>query len=164
MLYHGSKIEGLSVLKPNISFECEKLVYATNEFEYALIRSGNFDISNFMIREEHYEGDNYHELCELKPGAFKELFDRKGYIYIVKDKYFEQFREAEFISKTKVPIWNCLVIENILDGLVDNTNVDLIWYGTEKWEKYWKNVKGGLNGYIQRKEESLRKVNEAKAQ
>ena len=160
MLYHGSKtLISDGYLKPNICYELESFVYATDNYEYALIRSGNFDITKPEVREEHepYNGGWYHELCEIWPGSFKRLFDRPGYIYVLHEYDFsEQFRESEYVSRNEVKIARTIFIPNILKELEKSDTIKLIYNGYEGY--YWSHVKGGKEGYLQRKQSSAQEV------
>lgn len=156
-LFHGTKTfikDG--ILKPNICFELESFVYATDDYEYALIRSGNFDITKFRIREEHEEG--YHELCEIYDGAIEELFNRPGYIYLVNKDDFKPLRESEFVSNKEVKIVNMIYIENILEEINKSDKIKLIKTSDLEYEEYWSKIKGGKSGYLERKQISVNEV------
>lgn len=156
-LYHGTKtLIKDGVLKPNICFELESFVYATDNYEYALIRSGNFDITKFRVREEHEK--DYHELCEIYEGAFEELFDRPGYIYLVDRNDFKPLRESEFVSEHEVRIIDTIYIENILDEINKSDKIKLIRTNDLEYEEYWSKIRGGKQGYLHRKQESVNEV------
>lgn len=155
-LYHGSKTKIDSFLKPNICYELNSFVHATDNYEYALIRSGNFDITKPRCREEH--GIDSHELCEIYEGAFEDLFDRPGYIYLVDKNDFDQFRETEFVSRDEVKIVDTIYIENILDELNQSGRVKLIRTNDPEYEEYWSKIRGGRNGYVERKISAAKEV------
>lgn len=134
------------------------VVYATKDYYYALIRAGDFDITKFLIREEYSEKDNIRQLAEIEPGAFKKVFDRPGHIYIVDESTFIYNKGSEeYISRDKVKIKAHMYIDNIWNEI--NKHLDkyeLITY--DNTEEYWKNVRGGKEGYLKRKQEYVNKV------
>ena len=155
MLYHGSKTYIEDCLEPRVSFELEKWVYATDDYFYALLRCGNFDITKSLAREEHEWGR--HSLCEVVPGAFEELFDRPGYIYEVDESLFTKLRDGEYVADKEVPIVRCIHIENIWKELQRYPDVyELISY--EDSEPYWEKVRGGKEGYLERRRNSVNKI------
>lgn len=156
-LYHGSKTKIETCLKPSISYELKNWVYATDDYYYALVRSGAFDLTKFMVREE-YEGPNKpYELCELYSGAFEELFDRPGYIYIVSPDLFEYRHGTEWVSDKYIRIDDTIYIPNVWEELNKNIgHYKLI--RNEDSEEYWKNVRGGREGYLKRKKEALSNI------
>ena len=89
LLYHGSKAEIQNELTPHVSLEGLPLVYATNDWDYALIRAGKFTPGEVLIREEHDIGK--HSLAEVEPGAFDKVFNRPGYIYEVNNNYLKNW-------------------------------------------------------------------------
>lgn len=157
ILYHGSKTEIQNELTPHISFEQIPLVYATNDRDYALIRSGKFTPGEILIREEH--GNGTHSLAEVEPGAFKKVFDRRGYIYEVDNDKFKYNYGTEYISNHNAKIKKTEVINNVLDEIRKNPNIELISY--ENPGDYWNNVTGGREGYIERKKKSVAAMNKA---
>lgn len=161
MLYHGSKyfIEG--ELEPRISFACQKLVYATDNYFYALVRAGNFDMTKSLIREDYKGTDKPYQLVEIVPGAFEEVFNRKGYIYEVDDRSFIGSPDVnEFVSENNVKIENCIVIENVYEEILKNIeHYELISYDNS--EEFWKTVRGGKEGYLDRRSKRLQKMKEA---
>ena len=157
MLYHGST-KKFDTLKTNVSYELEKWCYATDDYSYALIRCGAFDVNKALIREEHEIGK--HTLCELYPGAFNDVFNRPGYMYILQENNFTKFRETEYVSDHDVTPMYRIEIKNVLARLLVDPSIILI--KDEDSEEYWKNVKGGKQGYIQRKQESAKLIAEKK--
>jgi hypothetical protein len=161
MLYHGSKyfIEG--ELEPRISFACKRLVYATDNYFYALVRAGNFDVTKSLIREDYKGADKPYQLVEVVPGAFEEVFNCKGYIYEVDDRLFVSSNDInEFVSKSNVKIENCIVIENVYEEILKNVeHYELISY--DDAEEFWKTVRGGREGYLDRRAKRLQKMKEA---
>lgn len=157
ILYHGSKTEIQNELTPHISLEQIPLVYATNDRDYALIRAGKFVPGQVLIREEHEDGK--HTLAEVEPGAFKKVFNRPGYIYQVDNKNFKYNYGTEYISNYNAKIRKTEKLDNVLEQIEKNPNIELISY--ENPGDYWDNVRGGREGYIQRKMESVKAMNKA---
>lgn len=161
MLYHGSKyfIEG--ELEPRISFACKRLVYATDNYFYALVRSGNFDVTKSLIREDYNGADKPYQLVEVVPGAFEEVFNCKGYIYEVDGRSFVSSGDInEFVSESNVTIESCTVIENVYEEILKNAeHYELISY--DDAEEFWKTVRGGREGYLDRRAKRLKKMKEA---
>lgn len=158
LLYHGSTVEIKDhELTPHVSLEGIPLVYTTNDYDYALIRAGKFVPGEVLIREEHEEG--HHSLAEVEPGAFKKVFDRPGYIYQVDSKNFKYNYGTEFISNTNSKINSTEKIDNVLDKIKNNPNIELVSY--ENSGDYWNNVRGGREGYKQRKLASVKLMNDA---
>ena len=155
MLYHGSKtlIEGY--LEPHVCYELKNWVYATDDYLYALIRCGNFDVTKFLIREDY--DDNKYSLAEIVPGAFKYVFDRPGYIYVVENTYFTYNHYTEYVSEKPVPIVRRININNVWNELQKHKDIiEFITY--ENSDEYWKNVKGGREGYLERKRKAISKM------
>lgn len=161
MLYHGSKYFIKNELEPRLSFDCKKLVYATDDYFYALVRAGNFDMTKALIREDYNGPERPYQLVEIVPGAFEEVFNCKGYIYEVDSKSFVNSCYAnEFVSENNVKINNVTVIENVYEELLLHRNrYELISYYNS--DKVWKTVRGGKEGYLERRAKRIRKVKEA---
>lgn len=157
MLYHGSKNLIENYLEPRVSYEMKPLVYATDDWCYALLRCGNFDITKFLIREDYDEATNKLSLAEIVPGAFKYLFDRTGYIYELDERYFVFNHDTEYISEDYVPISRCTVIDNVWNEIQKHLDrFELIFY--ENSDAYWKTVRGGREGYLDRKRKGLKEM------
>lgn len=160
MLYHGSKYFIKDELEPRVSFAYRKLVYATDNYFYALVRAGNFDMTKFLIREDYNGADKPYQLVEIVPGAFEEVFNSRGYIYEVDDRTFISSGDVnEFVSEVNVKIKNCIVIENVYEEILKNSeHYELISY--ENSEEIWKTVRGGKEGYLERKAKRIQKIKE----
>ena len=152
-LFHGSPIGGLTVLKPQISLELKPRLYATADRRYAIIRAGaQLD----LVREEYQGFDKPFEIAECYPNAFEKQFDRVGYIYWVdkKDFIINPDDPDEYICDHEVRPVRCETISNILSLMQEG-----LWLGTGgfelvyEWdsEEYWKGVRGGREGYLERK-------------
>ena len=158
MLYHGSKYYIKEELEPRMSFAYKKLVYATDDYFYALVRAGNFDITKALVREDYKGAGKPYQLVEIVPGAFEELFNCKGYIYEVDDGSFISSEDVnEFVSEVNVKIENCIVVENVYEEILKNSErYELISY--ENSDEFWKTVRGGKEGYLERKAKRVHKI------
>lgn len=147
-LFHGTQVDGLKELKPSISLEFESFVYATDDIAYALVRAGwQLD----QIREEYYGKEKPFEIAECYPDAFKHQFDCPGYIYLLDSNDFEYNPDTgEYRSRKPVKPIDCWCISNILDAmtLVYPNRYTFVYDGDEN---YWKNVRGGREGFLKRK-------------
>ncbi len=157
-LYHGSSTSHLKVLRPNISLELKPRLYATEDYYYALVRSGR---QLDLIREEYYGLDKPFELCECYPGAFEQMFDAPGSIYTVPKSGFRMNPNDpdEYISDDYAypvgEMWHNSALRIMREH---PERFKLIFYGTPEWREYWKNVRGGLDGYLERKHERKNKM------
>lgn len=156
MLYHGSKTYIKGKLEPRKSYEMIDWVYATDDYFYALIRCGNFDITKFLIREDFNEETGKLSMAEIVPGAFKYLFDRPGYIYCLDEKYFRHNRWTEYVSDTEVPIKKIIFIENVWNEIRKHPDKYDIYYYDDL--EYWKTVRGGKEGYLERKRKVIENI------
>lgn len=161
MLYHGSKYFIEDELEPRLSFDCKKFVYATDDYFYALVRAGNFDVTKALIKEGYNGADKPYQLVEVVPGAFEEVFNGKGYIYEVDERLFVSGNEInEFVSESDVNIENVIVIENVYEEILKNAeHYELISY--DDAEEFWKTVRGGREGYLERRAQRLQRMKEA---
>ena len=163
MLYHGSKylIEG--ELEPRMSFACKKLVYATDNYFYALVRAGNFDMTKFLIKEDYNGEGKPYQLVEIVPGAFEEVFNRMGYIYEVDERSFVSSGDInEFVSEINVGIEKRIVINNVYEEMLKYAeHYELVSY--EDSEEIWKTVRGGREGYLERRAKRLQMMKEVGA-
>jgi hypothetical protein len=162
-LYHGSNKYIENELIPHKSFHYEPLVYATSDLRYALVRAGKFDINKLTFKED-YDGMII-TLIELVPNAFEEVFDTDGYIYEVDDSTFERTDDLmpnEYICHENCPIIKTIRIRNIGEEIEQMMYpyIQIIKY--EDSEDYWKTVRGGREGYLQRRRERVEKLNKDK--
>lgn len=152
MLYHGSKHQITDEITPHVSFDGIPLVYATDDYRYALIRAGNFNPDKFMLKEDYSGIGEPIRLIELYPGAFLDAFDCEGHIYMIESDTFTMNVQNEYISKQPVKIKEQQTIRNIWYVIKNHyTQFELIYY--EDSEPYWKTVRGGRAGYLKRREE-----------
>ena len=163
MLYHGSNHYISDQIEPRISFDGVPLVYATDDFYYALVRAGRFNPDNFTIKEDYQGMNKPFRLIELYPGAFEIAFDCEGYIYCLDDKPFVPHIWNEYISIKPVEIQERIPISNVLDEVLKHPDhYELIRY--EDSEPYWQTVNGGKEGYLKRREERAAALKEAQQQ
>lgn len=162
MLYHGSKYLIEDELEPRLSFAYKRLVYATDNYFYALVRAGNFDMNKFLIREDYNGADKPYQLVEVVPGAFEEVFNCRGYIYEVDERSFISSCDVnEFVSEDYVKIENVTAIENVWEEMLKHAeHYELVPY--EDSERVWKTVRGGKEGYLERRMRRIQKMKEVK--
>lgn len=148
LLFHGTQVEGIRELRPSISLEYESFVYATDDLAYALVRAGK---QLDQIREEYYGPDKPFELAECYPDAFKHQFDCKGYVYLLNSEDFVQNPDTgEYRSTKAVKPIAYLCVPNIW-GLMTGQLDDRYKFFYDGDEEYWKNVRGGRQGFLERK-------------
>ena len=157
-LYHGSNTYIENELTPHKSFHYEPLVYATSDARYALVRAGKFDVNKFTFKED-YDGVTY-TLIELVPNAFEETFNTDGYVYEVDDTSFIQTNDLmpnEYISHNNCSIIRTFRVRNVGEEIkLLYPYIKIIKY--EEADEYWKTVRGGKEGYLQRRKERIEKL------
>lgn len=159
MLYHGSNYFIENELEPRLSFDYKKLVYATDDYFYALVRAGKFNMEKFTCKEDYEGKDKPFRLIELVPGAFKEVFDVEGYIYEVDDDLFKPNGPLEYVAEQRVDIRKVIKIDNVWNEILKHVaHYKLIFYGED--EEYWKTVRGGKEGYLERRTKRIQKMKE----
>ena len=157
-LYHGSNKYIENELIPHKSFHYKPLVYTTSNYYYALVRAGKFDINKLTFKED-YDGVTF-TLIELAPNAFEEVFNTDGYIYEVDNSLFihtDELMPNEYISQYNCAIIKTIHIENIGKEIgMRFPHINIIKY--EESDDYWKTVRGGREGYLQRRKERVEKL------
>lgn len=157
-LYHGSNKYIENQLTPHKSFHYESLVYATSDYYYALVRAGKFDVNKLTFKED-YDGVTF-TLVELTPNAFEEVFNTDGYIYEVDNKslyHTDNLMVNEYISHQPCLIIRTIYIENVGQEIkMRFPHINIIKY--EESDDYWKTVRGGKEGYLQRRRERVEKL------
>lgn len=123
-LYHGSPFK-FNTLKVRDSGYSGKHAFATDNYAFALVYAGK-QWSDFEINQSRVNGVMY--LTEIISGKFKEIFDRPGYIHLVKSEYFKPFHGVEYISNQDVPVIKTIRVDNILEELKKDPNVKLFEY------------------------------------
>lgn len=157
-LYHGSNKHIENELIPHKSFHYEPLVYATSDYYYALVRAGKFDVNKLFFKEDY---DGYTStLVELIPNAFEEVFNTDGYIYEVDNRtfvYISDLMPNEYISHDNCTIIKTTHILNIGEEIkMRFPHIQIIKF--EESDEYWKTVRGGKDGYLQRRRERVEKL------
>lgn len=116
---YGSLNDNIKVLKPELGKHRKKCVYASRNKCVAMLYSnrgkGDLDVLIGTINKELI-------VVERRKGVFKELYDRKGYIYEVSDATFAHYNylwSKELISFEEVKVENKIEIPNILEKLED---------------------------------------------
>ena len=146
-LFHGTQVGGIKELKPSISLEFVSMVYATDNLAYALVRAGK---QLDEIREEYYGNSEPFEIAECYPDAFKHQFDCDGYVYLLNPEDFEYNPETtEYRSTKPVKPVGVMHIDNIWKKMNTVENGYKFVYDGD--EDYWKNVRGGREGFLKRK-------------
>lgn len=159
MLYHGSNARISNCLLPHKSFHYKPYVYATSDLHYAIVRAGRFDPKISLFKED-YDGKTY-TLIELKPSASEEAFDTDGYVYVVDDNSFSSVKDGlpnEFVSEKPCEIKDTIYIPNVLNYINSSDCYRIIRCGSEREHEYWKTVRGGKEGYLQRRKERAKKL------
>lgn len=159
-LYHGSNKYIENELIPHKSFHYEPLVYATSDYYYALVRAGKFDVNKLFFKEVY---DGYTStLIELIPNAFEEVFNTDGYIYEVDSKtlyHTDKYMDNEYVSQQSCKIIKTTYIENVGKEIKTRfPHINIIKY--EESDDYWKTVRGGKDGYLQRRRERVERLSE----
>jgi hypothetical protein len=159
-LYHGSNKYIENDLIPHKSFHYKPLVYATSDYYYALVRAGKFDVNKLTFKED-YDGVTF-TLIELIPNAFEEVFDTDGYIYEVDDSlfvYISDLMPNEYISYDNCKIIKTTYIKNVGEEIKTRfPHINIIKY--KESDEYWKTVRGGKDGYLQRRRERVERLSE----
>lgn len=158
-LYHGSNKYIENELTPHKSFHYKPLVYATTDYYYALVRAGKFDVNKLTFKED-YDGVTF-TLIELVPNAFEEVFNTNGYVYEVDDSLFysqDGLMPNEYISHDNCRIIKTIRIRNVGEEIEQMAYpyIQIIKY--EESDDYWKTVRGGREGYLQRRKERVEKL------
>ena len=156
-LFHGSNTYIKDTLVPHKSFHYQPYVYATTDFNYALLRAGKFSPEKIMLKED-YNGKTI-TLIELYQGAFTDALSTEGYIYVVDGKGFVHTDDCmcgEYISTMDCPIEEKIIIHNVLMAILNNAQFKLIYYKDS--DEYFKSVRGGREGYLERRKERVERL------
>ena len=158
MLYHGSNKYIENELIPHKSFHYKPLIYATSDYYYALVRAGKFNPEKLTFKED-YDGV-VHTLIELVPNAFEEVFNTDGYIYEVDNSLFvhtDDLMPNEYVCNENCAIIKTIHIDNVgQEILMRFPHINIITY--EESDDYWATVRGGREGYLQRRQERVEKL------
>ena len=157
-LYHGSNKYIENELTPHKSFHYKPLIYATSDLRYALVRAGKFDVNKLTFKE-NYDGVTF-TLVELTPNAFEEVFNTDGYIYEVDDSLFvhtDDLMPNEYICHDNCRIIKTIRIRNVGEEIkLISPYIKIIRY--EESDNYWQTVRGGREGYLQRRKDRVEKL------
>ena len=133
VLYHGSTIGNMKIIKPNISTHGHPYVYATPLIGIAvgyLGRWNDFDISTGTYNNIPYMVERY-------PNAMKKIFKNTGYIYTVDPSGFInkakingkiELMGFEFISTKPVKVLSMETINNPCEYILNLPSTDIRVY------------------------------------
>lgn len=161
IVYHGSSIKDLDVIKSNISSHNIKCIYASENMAVAMMFMGKTnDLQTLKAIE-----NGIPVLVERKEGILQEAYNKPGYIYLLPGKTFshksflwkpEVISTEEFIRP--ISIIKC---DNILDSLKEQAiqgNLHLYFYpnrpsyipidNSDLIKMYINYEKKGINGAI----------------
>jgi hypothetical protein len=136
MLYHGSNVSGLCILKPKPSSILQGIhaIFATPRFALAACFIPKWDDSVLTLEIEQDDTfSTYIVLRECKPNVLHELFNVDGYIYSVPDSGFINDSRLgmpydELFCKRCVRIVDSQYIPNVIVLLRTFSNVKLIYH------------------------------------
>lgn len=165
-LYHGSNTNIIgNILTPHISFDYKPLVYATDDFAYAVVRCGKFNIEDISIKEDYRGFDHLYTLVELCPNAFKDIFDVSGTVYFVDDVNFSMVRDNEYISEKEVSITNKVHIDNVWGFMINGPFSDRYNLFPYEGRDYYFNVNNiDFDAYMARRQERIQKIKNIKGE
>lgn len=150
-VFHGSRYAIDECLKPRVSFDGKPLVYATSDYNYALLRAGRFNPQVFSIKEDYNPETGEFKLIELVPGALDYLFNVPGFVYILNRGEFEPNFGTEYVSSSNVDIQHAIKVDNLLAEMKKSGRFEFIEFSDPENEKYWEGVRGGRDGYLRRR-------------
>lgn len=115
-------------------------------------------MENFLIKED-YTNDLF-TLVELEENAFDKTFDTEGYIYITYGDFvhIDGLMDNEYVSETACFIQDVLYVSNVKQAILNNIHHYRIIKHDDT--EYWKTVRGGKEGYLQRRKERIEKIKE----
>lgn len=130
IVYHGSPMKLTKLIPKNNSYEDHDYVFGTPDRNFALCYAGN-PWNDFTINQSYLNGEL--TLIEIEPGAFKQTFDRAGYIYTLPAKDFTITQSShKVMSDHSVIPTDIERIPNVYQEL-KRSGVKLYPYGT--WPK-----------------------------
>lgn len=118
-LYRGTKIAGLTEMKPKLVNHDKPYVYATTDKVEAIIYSvkgGNLNYTNIY----GYDDDNSRCLIERKENCLEEIYNTEGRYYILDETNFKKHEELgvgenEYVSELPVKVIEEVTIPNVWD-------------------------------------------------
>ena len=122
ILYHGSQVPDLKVLKPNSHNAVSKrpVVFATSDIRFALAMmygTGDELAVGYFVDTNTHEEEMY--IDELQPNKLR-LLEAPGYLYEVSTEGFYQdpvLSHVELVKDTEAQVIKVSKIYNILDEL-----------------------------------------------
>ncbi len=109
-LFHGSH-KKLKILKPSKG----DYLYASPSFNYAICFAGKKWKNNDEISLQINNNRIY--LIELKENAFKDIYNTKGYIYVINHPYFKYFKDNEYTVNEYIKPCKRIKINNVYEFL-----------------------------------------------
>lgn len=160
-LYHGSNtLITDGYLTPHISFDYKPLVYATDDYTYALVRCGKFNLQDISIKEEYKGIGTTFTLIELRENAFKDIFNTVGYIYDVPKICFVK-KDNEYISEDEILILHTTIIQNVWEEMQKyKDKYEFISFADS--DVYFKQCGIDKVAYFERRKERIKKLKEIK--
>ena len=90
IVFHGSRVSGLTVISPTVSTHGQAYVYAARQRIVALLFLGSWD--DFMLNVA-YGDDGILEITERFAGALEQIYENaSGFLYELDDSDFSQNR------------------------------------------------------------------------
>lgn len=132
IVYHGSPIQGLDIINPNISTHNKSYVYATRNYILALIFSVKWDDFDILLSKENKKI----VLRESYKDAFYKIFKNKsGSIYHLPDTTFKLNKtsfSSELVSIKSVKVLREDKIDDIYNTIMESKDIILIKYSDNK--------------------------------
>ncbi len=121
-LYHGSKIGGITTLKPSQYPGVSKkpVVFATSDIRFALTMiygTGNDFAVGYIVNRANGKEEMY--IDEIKQGSVA-LLDAPGYIYEVDSAGFRRLpvlAHVEYVKYSETPVISATAVHSVLDEL-----------------------------------------------
>ena len=143
-LYHGS-CKYFNIIKPFKSNHNIEAVYASPDRDFALCYAGN-KWHDGIINQCYY--NNQLTLTELAPNIFNTIYNTAGYLYTINDvidfnpvvESNGRIHKKELYAFHSIKYTNVTKIDNILNEILNNSNIDLYYYPTKPywWNEYYK--------------------------
>ena len=119
VVYHGSPIGDLKVIKRHISTHQKNVVYATDNRSVAILfmgrGMGDLD-TDLSVNEE-----GKISLVERRTGVLNHLYNKEGYLYELdgtKFNHYDYLWGPEVVSFEDAPVMSCTKINNILEEII----------------------------------------------
>ena len=119
-VYHGSPVEGLTYIDPQISTHGKNWVYATKDKGIALTFMQKW---NDYLLSQSVDEHGHQTLTERLPNILEEIYKgKKGYIYYLNSSNFLEGQTSfspEVVSEEREPVLHCDVIEDCYHKLCE---------------------------------------------